>query len=204
MVIFPLTKMNITYICIPYALMCRSTYDLSVVNLSRGKRYPLSVSEDVMALFRQCHKEMRCRSIGASVKETILRLRRRLDENKESKYPSINPYTGKPLSKREIAHITHIQKEKGFETTREAFAYFLGHTEKEIEKRLAKTVNQTLDEAPQPKGPQIHPCPFYKYDNENDKVLCSKDFDKRGIIHRVPQAICDQCNEQRQLKKKNG
>jgi hypothetical protein len=163
------------------------------LTLARAKRYTVQLSKDVMAFFRECHKKVGAKNIGASVKDTILELRRQLEENVKSKNPSINPYTGKLLSKRDVAYIAHIQKAKGFETTKEAFAYFLGHIEKSKEIRLAQTFRQSLNEAPQPQETPMHPCPFYKYDNENDKVLCSRDLKKRGVIHRVPQEICRMC-----------
>jgi len=161
--------------------------------LARTKRCPLHVSEDVMTLFRECHKKVRAKNIGASVKETILQLRRELKENQRSRNPSINPYTGKPLSKRDTEYVAHIQRAKGFETTKEAFAYFLGHNEKSKEIRLAETLQQSLNEASQSQETSIHPCPFYKYDHENDKVLCSRDLKKSNVIHRMPQGVCDMC-----------
>lgn len=162
--------------------------------MPKAKRHSLSLSKEVMTFFKECHAKIGARSIGQSVKETILNLRRELEKNKSSEDPLTDPFTGKPLSKREVAHIDHIRKDKGFATTKEAFAYFRGHIEQSIEKRLgAKALKQPLNEAPQSQGTPIHPCPFYKYDDENDKVLCSRDLKKRNVMHRIPQGICDMC-----------
>lgn len=69
----------------------------------------------------------------------------------------------------------------------------------------------TVKEAPQdtrsisatPTLPVEHPqCPFYT-DGSEGLVDCSKDYDTRGVIHKITQEICNQCwtrQEQRRAK----
>lgn len=37
-----------------------------------------------------------------------------------------------------------------------------------------------------------HQCPHYSFDPAIERVLCSKDFNQRGTIHKIPQEVCDQ------------
>jgi hypothetical protein len=161
--------------------------------MSKAKRSSLSLSKEEAAFFQACHKETAARSIGASVKETILNLRKQVEENKKSEDPSVHPFSGEPLSKRESAYIQYIQKTKGFQTVREAFAYFQGRLEGSIEKRLGTTaLEETVGEGSQPPAiPQTHQCPFYSF--KGGWVHCKKDEAKKEIIHRVSQGVCDEC-----------
>lgn len=88
--------------------------------MTTAKRYPLQVSEDVMNLFRECHEQMGARSIGESVKETILRLRHQAEESNRS-------VDSKDLSllKRQLKHLERMRKEQGFRTLKQAVAYLL-------------------------------------------------------------------------------
>lgn len=72
---------------------------------------------------------------------------------------------------------------------------------------------QALSE-PQKSAPVEHPirtpsehakCPHYSVGD--DVVLCGKDYDKKGIIHKVPEPICMQCwqrNKEILIPKKEG
>lgn len=42
---------------------------------------------------------------------------------------------------------------------------------------------------------KAHPCEFYRFDSANDKVHCSRDFAKKGVIHRVTKDLCNKCWE---------
>jgi hypothetical protein len=148
-----------------------------------------------MAFFRQCHKEIGARSIGESIKETILNLRKQLEERCEA--PLVHPFTNKPLTKHESTYIEQIRKEKGFQTVREAFAYFEGRLEGRIEKQLSKALEQEEEQQP------TSSCIFYS--RKGDWIFCRKDEkhkeEKKRIIHKVTQEICDLCWTQIQSKK---
>jgi hypothetical protein len=162
----------------------------------KAKRYSLLLSKEVMTFFRECHKEMGCRSIGASVQEKVLTLKKQLEENYGA--PLVHPFTGTPLSKDESAYIDRIKKERGFQTVREAFACFEGRLEGRIEKRLgAKALD---DEAPQLQTiPQTHPCPSYSL--KGDMVHCKKDEVRMNVIRPIPRQVCNQCWTDIQSKK---
>jgi hypothetical protein len=50
----------------------------------------------------------------------------------------------------------------------------------------------------EPSPKEKHPCQFHFYLEKEDKVLCSKDWDKRGSIHTISREVCDQCWARRQ------
>jgi len=70
-------------------------------------------------------------------------------------------------------------------------------------KTLRRTLEQTQQENDSPTVPLVppeetqapptfeHECEFYTF--IDDQVNCSKDFDAKGIIHRVPEEICLLC-----------
>jgi hypothetical protein len=153
------------------------------------------LSKEIMEFFRECHKEIGARSIGASVKETILSLRKELEERTEA--PLVHPFTGTPLSKDESAYIDRIKKERGFQTVREAFTYFEGRLERQLEKRLGTKVLD--DEAPQT-IPQTHPpCSFYSF--KGIWVHCKRDEATKNVIQPVSQEVCNMCWDRIQSKK---
>jgi len=42
-----------------------------------------------------------------------------------------------------------------------------------------------------PTATTTHQCPHYSFDPSIEKVLCSKDFNRGGRIHKIPQEVCD-------------
>lgn len=54
--------------------------------------------------------------------------------------------------------------------------------------------------APIPLDAPTHPCPYHS-DADDDLVNCSKDYDTRGVIHKVTQEICDQCWQRQQTRR---
>jgi len=48
---------------------------------------------------------------------------------------------------------------------------------------------------------ESQPCPYYSFNHTQSLVHCSKDFDTKGMIHRVTQEVCDMCWERIQSKK---
>jgi hypothetical protein len=171
-----------------------------------------------MAFFKQIHKERKAKNIGLSIKESVLTLKKQLEERNEA--PLMHPFTGTPLTKDEIAYIQRIQGEKGFQTVREAFAYFEGRLEGRIEKRLgAKALEQTLGEAskeaPITETPltidakSIDPaltggkqCRHYSFNRKRKLVECAKDYiTKNHMVHSITQEVCDQCWDRIQSKK---
>jgi hypothetical protein len=176
--------------------MSRRIFNQGAIEISKAKRYSLLLSKEIMEFFRECHKEIGARSIGASVQEKVLTLKKQLEERNEA--PLVHPFTGTPLSKDECAYIQRIQGEKGFQTVREAFAYFEGRLEGRIEKRLGAKALE--DEDPQLQTiPQTYPCPFYSL--KGIWVHCKKDEITKNGIHRISQKVCDQCWTNIQSKK---
>jgi hypothetical protein len=158
-----------------------------------------------MAFFKQIHKERKAKNIGLSIKESILTLRKQVEERSEA--PLVHPFTGMALNKDESAYIQQIQKQKGFQTVREAFAYFGGRLEGRIEKRLGtKALKQTLDEASQEASkvaeipPPIEPvkvggqqCHYYRFNSKRQLVECMRKYEKENVIDSFTQQICDYC-----------
>jgi len=184
--------------------------------VSRAKRYSLQLSEETMVFFKQIHKERKAKNTGQSIKESILALRQQLEERSET--PLVHPFTGTPLSKDESAYIDRIKKERGFQTVKEAFAYFEGRLEGRIEKRLGAKALETLDEASQEAPPTETPltidtelidpalaggkqCPHYSFDHKRKLVECMRKFAEKNEILRVTQEVCDMCWEKIMSKK---
>lgn len=155
-----------------------------------AKRHSLQVSDDVMTLFRECHEKVGASSIGASVKETILVLRREGEENNGCEESFV---------RRELKHLERMRKEKGVRTIKEALCYLRGRIEGDD---TTQEVNQTSQHknAPSVVENSKHPCPYYSL--VGDIVHCSKDLKTKVVIHRVTREICDRCWELQQARRR--
>lgn len=49
---------------------------------------------------------------------------------------------------------------------------------------------------------KTHPCSFYSFDGKTSKVHCSRDYAKRGVIHKISKEVCNQCWKQREPTRK--
>lgn len=65
-------------------------------------------------------------------------------------------------------------------------------TKKETSEKSAETLNTKT---------KTQPCPYYSYNHPQALVHCSKDYDTKGLIHRVTEEVCDMCWDRIQSKK---
>jgi hypothetical protein len=64
------------------------------------------------------------------------------------------------------------------------------------------TKNETVKPAEVPVAQvESQPCPYYSFNRPQSLVHCSKDYDTKGMIHRVTQEVCDMCWDRVQSKK---
>lgn len=133
---------------------------------SLAKRFGMQVHPKEMALFEECHKQIGAKSIDRSIAKTIRHLRQRIKE----------------LEAQSVKGTVHAYVEGAKDTVE-----VLTQTPQGGEP-------STRTEAPQ--LPVAHPsqaCRFYSEGETDGLVHCSKDYDRKGVIHRVTPTVCDQC-----------
>lgn len=62
---------------------------------------------------------------------------------------------------------------------------------RELKAGQPAVISTEKEQTPTVDPTKTHQCPHYSFDPAIERVLCSKDFNRGGRIHKVPQEVCD-------------
>lgn len=168
--LFSYEEVDVDHIGVPYNF--NVTWHTSTVGVNMVRRHPMQVSEDTMKVFQQCHESVKAKSIGRSVCQTILSLRAEI-ARLEAGAPKVK---GPP---------SPSQNAEALEEQPEAVTKTDAPTPTEAGEPSTKTEATVYVE------PAHHQCKFYTM-GEDGLVHCAKDYDAKGLIHRVTLDVCAQ------------
>lgn len=105
-----------------------------------------------------------------------------IEDHNDAPSSTQNPLTEQSLVMAELEHLERMKK-KGFTSLKQVIAYLQGRLEGF---KWEQSVEEGIASAK-------YRCSFYSL--FNGIVHCSKDYDQRGVIHKVTQEVCDMCWE---------